>query len=535
MTPVPPAHGAFLHGLSALALAYGVVYGTAVAGCIVGKAPYYRYVQGLFTSLVQMLIGAAVGGLVGFVLPQWLAAGIGIAVCLLAAFGFGRKGFDIPVDPKHERGAIVELAKGASFWSIFRAPKASLPGQLTLAGLRMPPLDETKHVKMIGTTGTGKTTAIREILDGALYRGDRAVFADPDGGYLDLFYNPDLGDVILNPFDARSLKWDIWSELREPYDFPELARSLIPDGVGEARIWHHYGQTFLTAVLRQAHAHGVRETSELFRLLTSAPLEELQLLLEGTPAQPFVTTGNQRMFLSVRSVTTSAISALEYIQRQRAELLSIRDWIRKGRGVLFLPYTAGQIAALRSMISTWMRMAIFETLNLPEGDARIWFVIDELDALGAIDGLKDALPRLRKHGGRCVLGFQSIAQVSATYGQGEADTLVENCGNTLILRCSASEGGGTARFASRLIGERDIVRQTISRSRHPDDWISSTTTSEQHTTESAVLASEIEQLPDLQGYLKFASDPNWKRVALSYQGSDTPKAPTTPTGVTLSR
>jgi hypothetical protein len=29
---------------------------------------------------------------------------------------------------------------------------------------------------------------------------------------------------------------------------------------------------------------------------------------------------------------------------------------------------------------------------------------------------------------------------------------VENCGNTLILR-SASENGGTARFASKLIGE----------------------------------------------------------------------------------
>ena len=66
-------------------------------------------------------------------------------------------------------------------------------------------------------------------------------------------------------------------------------------------------------------------------------------------------------------------------------------------------------------------------------------VVDELDALGQIDGLKDALARLRKFGGRCVLGFQSIAQVSSTYGKGDAQTLVENCGNTLILRCSASE------------------------------------------------------------------------------------------------
>jgi hypothetical protein len=44
-----------------------------------------------------------------------------------------------------------------------------------------------------------------------------------------------------------------------------------------------------------------------------------------------------------------------------------------------------------------------------EIDQRVWFVVDELDALGAMDGLKNALARLRKFGGRCVLGFQSTA------------------------------------------------------------------------------------------------------------------------------
>jgi hypothetical protein len=53
-------------------------------------------------------------------------------------------------------------------------------------------------------------------------------------------------------------------------------------------------------------------------------------------------------------------------------------------------------------------------------------------------------------GGRCVLGFQIIGQMRGTYGNTETQTIVENCGNTLILRCSASERGGTAEFASRL-------------------------------------------------------------------------------------
>jgi type IV secretory pathway TraG/TraD family ATPase VirD4 len=162
-------------------------------------------------------------------------------------------------------------------------------------------------------------------------------------------------------------------------------------------------------------------------------------------------------------------------------------------------------------------LGIFETMAVEEGDQKLWFVIDELDALGAIDGLKDALARLRKFGGRCVLGFQSIAQVRGTQGDTEAQTIVENCANTLILRCSASERGGTAEFASRLIGRREIVRQQTSESR-PVGLLGSPrttrTVSDQHVTEDAVMASEIEQLQDLAGFLKMASSPEWKRAKI---------------------
>ena len=99
-----------------------------------------------------------------------------------------------------------------------------------------------------------------------------------------------------------------------------------------------------------------------------------------------------------------------------------------------------------------------------------------------------------------MLGFQSIAQVSSTYGHGEAQTIVENCSNTLILRCSASENGGTARFASKLIGEREVIRPTISRTRKGGFFAEpghSVSRGEQHVIESAVLPAEVEQLPDL--------------------------------------
>jgi type IV secretory pathway TraG/TraD family ATPase VirD4 len=416
-----------------------------------------------------------------------------------------------PHESRHHRGTYLDAAPPRT-----GARQRPLdPNILSLAGVPLPPLDETKHFKLIGTTGTGKSTAIRELLGGALRRGDRAVIADPDGGYLARFHDPKRGDVILNPFDSRSVKWDLFGEIKNPYDFEQLARSLIPEGTSADPVWQRYAQTFLCAVMREVHGTGVRDIVELYRLLTSAPLEELRVMLKGTPAQPFLEPGNERMFGSIRSVAGSAVAALDFIQSQRSELLSIRQWIKAGRGVLFLPYQADQIAALRAIISTWMRIAIFETMSAGEENAHLWFIVDELDALGQIDGLKDALARLRKFGGRCVLGFQSIAQVSGTYGKSDAETIVENCGNTLILRCSASESGGTARFASKLIGDREIIRKQVSRSRQLGKLFSGNeTVSDHHITEAAVLPSQIEQLSDLEGYLKLASQPQWIAVKL---------------------
>jgi type IV secretory pathway TraG/TraD family ATPase VirD4 len=426
----------------------------------------------------------------------------------------------------HKRGVRLidasrrSVLRGRSL--VLRRRKLS-PEQITVAGVAIPPLDETKHFKLIGTTGTGKSTAIREILETAIGRGDRAILADPDGGYLARFHRRFRGDILLNPFEADSVKWDPFAEIQNRYDVEQLASGLISNSQDpSAREWRGYARTFLTAVLRRCHESPCRDTAHLWRLLMVASPEELRPMVADTPAQPFLETENARMFGSIRSVTGSAIAALEYIQNQRAAPFSVRGWVRdrSRSGLLFIPYKANQLAALRSMIAAWMRLAIFEALSQPEGrDQRLWFIIDELDALGAIDGLKEALARLRKFGGRCVLGFQSLAQVSDTYGQGEAQTIVENCSNTLILRCSSSENGGTSQFASKLIGEREIVRRQVSRGSDRESAFAgrgarrSRNVTEQHVTESAVMPSELEQLPDMCGYLKRASSAVWLKVA----------------------
>jgi hypothetical protein len=114
----------------------------------------------------------------------------------------------------------------------------------------------------------------------------------------------------------------------------------------------------------------------------------------------------------------------------------------------------------------------------------------------------------------------AIILVMILGGMAMANRIVENCGNTFILRCSGSENGGTSQFASRLIGEREVIRRQTSRGRDREGIFGargarrSSSITEQTTTETAVMPSEIEQLPDLAGYLKLVSSRAWLRLRL---------------------
>jgi len=74
-----------------------------------------------------------------------------------------------------------------------------------------------------------------------------------------------------------------------------------------------------------------------------------------------------------------------------------------------------------------------------------------------------------------------------------------------------------------LIGDREIVRRQTTRGSDREGTFSargvrrSKNISETHVTEAAVMPSQIEQLPDLCGYLKLASSPAWRRVEFSHE------------------
>src|SRR5258708_6621091 len=98
--------------------------------------------------------------------------------------------------------------------------------------LRIPRDAENKHFLIVGDTGSGKSSVIRQMLSQVEARGDSAIVYAPACEFVKQFYNPHRGDIVLNPLDARMPYWNPSKELRRKAEAKALAVSLYqPEGV----------------------------------------------------------------------------------------------------------------------------------------------------------------------------------------------------------------------------------------------------------------------------------------------------------------
>lgn len=441
---------------------------------------------------------------------KWAPAGRAIPNPRTAASQHGKN---------YVRGAAV--LDGAAVAAEQAASGENLALNIKLGGVAIPYKSEAEHFLISGKTGAGKTQAINAMLRVVRERGQAAIIADPAGGYCQRFGRE--CDYLLNPFDARSADWSPFLELEYEADAGMIAKAAIPDTNGSGKEWNNYAQTLFKELLLHLWKSGNHSVKELLRLATSATPKELYQLLKNTPAAAFVAPDNERMLGSVRSVMAAYIAAWEYLP-DRGDF-SVRQWVRavdqgETDAWLYLTYMDNQLAMLRNLVSCWLELAIVEGLSLSERpERRIFYIMDELDSLGKVNSLRGGLTKLRKYGGVCVNGLQTIAQLRDTYGREEAQTLLSCMSTKLLLAAGDSE---TAEYFSREIGDQEFQRENRSKgqsARIGELASSSENISTEHRTERAVLASEITALPNLHGFLKPVGMPVM-RITLEYRGME---------------
>ena len=169
------------------------------------------------------------------------------------------------------------------------------PGHLPrIAGIPWPARAETQHTIVSGTTGSGKTVLISDLVAQIRARGERCILYDKMGSYTGAFYDP-ARDVLMNPLDARAPRWSPFFEARTQRDFDTMAAALIPQQKDTVDpFWVTAARQLFSNGAGVLWKRGVTENRVLVEHLLKTELTALAQAMEGTVAQSIVDPENPK-------------------------------------------------------------------------------------------------------------------------------------------------------------------------------------------------------------------------------------------------
>lgn len=380
---------------------------------------------------------------------------------------------------------------------------AGLLPPYTLATMPFPYGFEQSHVMLVGTTGTGKTTVLRNLVSQALERKDRCVIFDLTGHYVEAFYNPER-DYILNLNDKRCESWSVFNDCETQSEFVSAATALIPASHGsEGGFWERAARTLFVEMCVKLKSLGMTTNKALSDELLKASLKQIHARLKGTVADPLTSPDAAKMAQSIRAVLNTHGEALRFLP-EGGRPFSIKEWIKRDDGepsILFITAQYVHLDTSRELLTLWMNIAINTHMTLKHTRTlRTWFIFDELAALHQLPALERGMQTARSFGGAFVLGLHNFAGLRKAYGDDGAQNIVSLANTSLMLRVKDRE---TAQECSDLIGFRKVRTMDEAYSYGAHQTRDASTISPTTKEEALVIADDITSLPNLQGYIRF--------------------------------
>ena len=369
---------------------------------------------------------------------------------------------------------------------------------------------EQSHTMVVGSTGSGKTTVIRELLYGIHSRGEKAIIVDVKGDYISKAYREDMRtDIILNPLDKRGRNWSIFNETTALTGFATIAKALIPADSKDPT-WTEAARAVFVE-MANSYVSANLSLAEFTDKILKTDIEDLAKILKKTSAGKIINTEIEKAALSVMMIMSSYLRPLK-LYKSNESCFSIRDWIlgdtwnkeHKQHGFLFLSSRAEAKRDLNPIITAQVDIAINAMRSMENSSSRpkIWFILDELGYFDtAIPNLIDGLTTARSYGGCFVLGAQDITTLAKIYSRERAETITNNCRTKLFM---SVEGAETARWCSHNAGSGEVEEWTESFSYGAHEMRDGQSASKIKRMKAAVLDSEFQTLKTGEGYIKLS-------------------------------
>jgi len=466
----------------------------------------FLHIQVLLKSAHTFLYYAAVAVVIGLILT---AVGFYLISKCLTKRG------ERQTEDKFIRGARLDNAENVAK----QIKKRGGASNVVIDSLPVVAGSEVAHFLVHGTTGTGKTQLISKVLDCLRKTNDKVLIYDKGGVYTSTFYRGKQ-DRLLNPLDARSENWDLWSEARVASDFANIAASLIPENKETEPYWVNSARTLFANVAYSMQEDKDRSIKKLLQLLLKSKLKDLYTYIADTEAVSLLSDKLEKTALSIRSVITTYIKSLGFLtgleQTSKSDF-SIIDWMHRDTGDqwLFIPSNASQHESLRPLISMWFSMASISLLSLLRNKgSRIWFICDELPSLHQQPFLANTMAESRKFGGCFILGMQNYAQLENIYNPIGAKDIFDLMNTRFFFRNPSAE---IAELVSRELGSEEVeeIRENYSYGANTiRDGIS---IGSQRMISRIITPAEVMDLEPMNCYVRSAGNYPIAKLTLAYK------------------
>jgi type IV conjugative transfer system coupling protein TraD len=404
------------------------------------------------------------------------------------------------------RKRILSGTKAVSAESLKKLiKKRKEASEFTLAGIPLIKDKEKQHTLIIGTTGSGKTNCIHELLQQIRAKKQRAIIVDMTGGFIEKYYRPEK-DIILNPQDVRSKPWSTWGDCPKLHHLRLISSVLIPaDGKGNESYWTKASRVVFMATAEKLHALHRLTNNDFFRYATNGPIREIESFYKDSNAAAIMNADAAETVMGVRSNLQAYTECLTFF-KEAERPFSIREWVKEeeSEGWLFLSSPPELREEIAPLMSLWTAIATDALMGLPHSqERRLWIVVDELPAIKKLPKLQTMLAEIRKYGGCAILGTQDMSQLDEIYGQNIVKSIANLCSTKVVFRI---EGAEIAERMSKWLGVQEVseTMENISYGAHQmRDGVS---LNDQRKEKPTIHPDRLMKLPDLQAYLKLPGD-----------------------------
>lgn len=357
-----------------------------------------------------------------------VSLGILLGIFCLIYIVWSKFGKDVKAE-KHISGAIIKNAQEVAKY-LKATDKAS---KLKIGNMPLVKNSETKHIIITGSTGSGKTNLMHNLLPQIVGFKHPALIVDQTGEMIARYYKPERGDIIFNPLDARSHAWDFWLDNRSSNisscainpRLEKFAKVLFKYGKkpysGSDPFWDNSSEVIFCACVEYLRKQGNQSFTSLQNMLSNMTLSQLAKALVGTKASRYLNDSNHTTASSILSVMATNTKPLALLQ-EADKKFSLQEYFRNAEagseGWLFLSNPPNLREVTMPLNACLFELAISYLVELGiNQQRRMYFIIDELASLGRLTGFTTLMSESRKYGGCVIAATQSINQLFDNFGQ----------------------------------------------------------------------------------------------------------------------